>query len=116
MLETIKKLIQPILDNHDVYLDDIEYVNEKNEWYLRIFIEKNNDHLDMDTCVAVSEEISEKLDEADIITNEYYLEISSPGAEKPLKTLEKVQQSVGEYVYIQFKKPTQGMVMFMELF
>ena len=94
---------------HDVYLDDIEYVNEKNEWYLRIFIEKNNDHLDMDTCVAVSEEISEKLDEADIITNEYYLEISSPGAEKPLKTLEKVQQSVGEYVYIQFKKPTQGM-------
>ncbi|WP_050635719.1 ribosome maturation factor RimP [Candidatus Stoquefichus sp. SB1] len=109
MLETIKKLIQPILDNHDVYLDDIEYVNEKNEWYLRIFIEKNNDHLDMDTCVAVSEEISEKLDEADIITNEYYLEISSPGAEKPLKTLEKVQQSVGEYVYIQFKKPTQGM-------
>ena len=50
-----------------------------------------------------------KLDEEDIITNEYYLEVSSPGAEKPLKTLEKVQQSIGEYVYIQFKKPTLGM-------
>lgn len=95
MLEKITSLIQPILDNHDVYLDDIEYVSEKNEWYLRIFIEKNDGHLDMDTCVAVSEDISLKLDEEDIITNEYYLEVSSPGAEKPLKTLEKVQQSIG---------------------
>lgn len=109
MLETITNLIQPILNDHNVYLDDIEYVNEKNEWYLRIFIEKNDGHLDMDTCVAVSEAISEKLDEADIVKNEYYLEISSPGAEKPLKTLDKVKQSVGEYVYLQFKKPTQGM-------
>ncbi|MFR6098613.1 MAG: ribosome maturation factor RimP [Longibaculum sp.] len=85
----ITSLIQPILSEHDVYLDDIEYVKEKNEWYLRIFIEKNVGHLDMDTCVAVSEAISDQLDEADIITNEYYLEVSSPGAEKPLKTLKR---------------------------
>lgn len=109
MLEKIKQLIQPILDEHDVYLDDIEYVKEKKEWYLRIFIEKNNGHLDMDTCVAVSEAISEMLDQEDLIADEYYLEVSSPGAEKPLKTLEKVQDSVGEYVYIQFKNPTSGM-------
>ena len=109
MLEKIKQLIQPILDEHDVYLDDIEYVKEKNEWYLCIFIEKNNGHLDMDTCVAVSEAISEMLDQEDLIADEYYLEVSSPGAEKPLKTLQKVQDSVGEYVYIQFKNPTLGM-------
>lgn len=109
MLEKITKLIEPILDRHDVYLDDIEYVQENNEWYLRIFIEKNNDHLDMDTCVNVSEEISLLMDEEDIIKNEYYLEVSSPGAEKPLKTLDKVIESIGEYVYVQFKKPTNGM-------
>ena len=109
MLEKITKLLEPILDRNDVYLDDIEYVNERNEWYLRIFIEMNHGHLDMDTCVTVSEEISLMLDEADIIKDEYYLEVSSPGAEKPLKTLEKVQSSIGEYVYIQFKNPTVGM-------
>lgn len=108
MLEKITKFISPILDMHEVYLDDIEYVNEKNEWYLRIFIEKNVGHLDMDTCVAVSEDISQKLDEIDIIKDEYYLEVSSPGAERPLKTLEKVIQAIGEYVYIQLKKPTNG--------
>lgn len=109
MLEKITDLIQPILEEHDVYLDDIEYVEEKNEWYLRIYIEKNQGYLDMDTCVAVSEAISEKLDEVDLIKNEYYLEVSSPGVEKPLKSLEKVQNSIGEYVYIQFKRPIQGM-------
>lgn len=109
MLEKITNLIQPILEANDVYLDDIEYVQEKKEWYLRIYIEMNHGHLDMDTCVKVSEAISEKLDEVDIITHEYYLEVSSPGAEKPLKTLEKVQESVGEYVYIRFQRPIQGM-------
>lgn len=109
MLEKITKLLEPILDRNDVYLDDIEYVNERNEWYLRIFIEMNQGHLDMDTCVTVSEEISLMLDEADLIKDEYYLEVSSPGAEKPLKTLEKVQASIGEYVFIQFKNPTLGM-------
>ena len=41
MLDKITNLIQPILDEHDVYLDDLEYVQEKKEWYLRIFIEMN---------------------------------------------------------------------------
>ena len=108
MLEKVKDLIQPILLQNDVYLDDIEYVKEKNEWYLRIFIEKNNGHLDMDTCVIVSEAISTKLDEVDIIENEYYLEVSSPGAEKPLKTLDKVKEALGEYVYIKVKEPQNG--------
>lgn len=109
MLEKITNLIQPILETHDVYLDDIEYVQEKKEWYLRIFIEMNHGHLDMDTCVAVSEAISQRLDEADIITHEYYLEVSSPGVEKPLKTFEQVKASVGKYVYAKFINPTAGM-------
>ena len=45
----------------------------------------------MDTCVAVSEAISLKMDEEDPIKGEYYLEVSSPGVEKPLKTLSKLK-------------------------
>ena len=86
LLDTIKTLIKPILENNDVYLDDIEYLQENGEWYLRIFVEKNEGSLDMDTCVAVSEAISLKMDEEDPIKGEYYLEVSSPGVEKPLKT------------------------------
>ena len=80
LLDTIKTLIKPILENNDVYLDDIEYLQENGEWYLRIFVEKNEGSLDMDTCV-----------------------------EKPLKTFEQVKASVGKYVYAKFINPTAGM-------
>ena len=112
MLEKIKQLIQPILNDHDVYLDDIEYVKEKNEWYLRIFIEKNNGHLDMDTCVAVSEAISDMLDHEDLIEDEYYLEVSSPGAERPLKKESDYQNAIGEYIHVSLYKALDGKKVF----
>ena len=105
LLNKIKEMIEPILQSNDVYLDDIEYVQDKGEWYLRIFVEKNEGFLDMDTCVAVSEQISQKLDEEDPIKGEYYLEVSSPGVEKPLKTFEQVKSSIGKYVYAKFYNP-----------
>ncbi|WRK54869.1 hypothetical protein SD457_08440 [Coprobacillaceae bacterium CR2/5/TPMF4] len=40
LLQEIKTIIEPILQEHDVYLDDMEYVQENGEWYLRIFVEK----------------------------------------------------------------------------
>lgn len=109
LLDKIKIMIEPILQINDVYLDDLEYVQDQGEWYLRIFIEKNDGFLDMDTCVAVSEAISQKLDEEDPIKGEYYLEVSSPGVEKPLKTFEQVKASIGKYVYAKFQNPTAGL-------
>ena len=101
MLEKIKEGLLPIIASFECHLDSMEYVKEKGEWYLRVFIEKNDGNLDMDTCVAVSEAVSEKLDELDLIKDEYYLEVSSPGIEKPLKTFEQVEAHVGSYVHIE---------------
>lgn len=105
----IKEIAEPIITNHDCYLDYIEYVKENGEWYLRIFIDKNTGNLDMNTCVVVNEEISGKLDEVDPIDNEYYLEVSSPGIEKPLKSLDDVGKSIGEYVRVVLLNPKQGL-------
>lgn len=108
MLEKIKGGLLPIIASFECHLDSMEYVKEKGEWYLRVFIEKNDGNLDMDTCVAVSEAVSEKLDELDFIKDEYYLEVSSPGIEKPLKTFEQVEAHVGSYVHIDLKNPKNG--------
>ncbi|WP_282195041.1 ribosome maturation factor RimP [Thomasclavelia cocleata] len=109
LLDKIKIMIEPILKSNNVYLDDLEYVQDRGEWYLRIFVEKNEGFLDMDTCVAVSEAISQKMDEEDPIEEEYYLEVSSPGVEKPLKTFEQVKSSLGKYVYAKFYNPVAGL-------
>ena len=100
MLEKIKEGLLPIIASFECHLDSMEYVKEKGEWYLRVIIEK--------TCVAVSEAVSEKLDELDLIKDEYYLEVSSPGIEKPLKTFEQVEAHVGSYVHIDLKNPQNG--------
>lgn len=109
LLDSIKELVLPLIEQNDCYLDDLEYVRDGKDMYLRVFIEKNEGYLDMETCVAVSELISDKLDEVDPIKDEYILEVSSPGIEKPLKTFEQVQKSVGEYVYAKFKNPKAGL-------
>ncbi len=102
LIEKIRSIITPTLDEHQVYLDDIQFVEENNEWYLRIFVEKIKGTLDMDTCVAVSESISQRLDEEDPITNEYYLEVSSPGIERPLRSWQEVANAIDEYVYVEW--------------
>lgn len=109
LVEQIKDLVEPLVIDSDCYLEDIEYVLENNEWYLKIYIEKNIGNLDMDTCVKVSELISQKLDEIDPIKDEYYLEVSSPGIERPIKSLEKVKDSIGEYVYVKLLNPKAGL-------
>lgn len=108
-LDLIKEFLKPILIANDVYLDDMVYEKEADDYFLRIFIEKNEGMLDMETCVTVSELISAMLDEKDPIKGEYILEVSSPGAEKQLKTFEQVVKSVGEYVYIQLINPMDGL-------
>ena len=108
LIQQISDMIKPILNEAQCYEDEIVYEKENNEWYLRIFIEKINGSLDMETCVSVSEQISAKLDESDPIKGEYYLEVSSPGAEKPLKNLEQVSHSIGKYVYIKLAMPMAG--------
>lgn len=105
----VKEIVLPLIAEKECYLDDIVFEMENNEWYLRIYVDKNEGSLDMDTCVEVTEVISAKLDEVDPIKQEYYLEISSPGIEKPLKSYEAVQNAIGEYVFIQLRDPKQGL-------
>ncbi len=73
-------------------LVEIEYVKEGKNWFLRLFIDKENG-VDIEECGIVSEKLSEKLDEIDPIPHNYFLEVSSPGAERPLKKEEGFHKS-----------------------
>lgn len=99
MLEQIKTLITPVLEKANIELYNIEYVKEGKSFFLRVYIDKEGG-VDLTDCTNMSEVISEKLDEADIISDMYYLEVSSPGAEKPLKTEADFLNNIGENVYI----------------
>ena len=81
---TVEEMVQPYLDEHGFELVDVEYVKEGSNWFLRVFVDKDGG-IDIDDCGLISEHLSQKLDENDPIPTAYFLEVSSPGAERPLK-------------------------------
>ncbi len=77
-------LVKPILDELQLELVDVVFEKEGQNWFLRVYIDKENG-VDIEECGQVSEKLSEKLDETDPIEQAYFLEVSSPGVERPLK-------------------------------
>ena len=102
----ITELVMPILEDTDITLVDVEYVREK-DWYLRIFIDKP-EGIEIDDCQYVSEKLAEVLDERDPIKEKYYLEVSSPGIDRPLKKDTDYEANYGKKVDIQFFSPFDG--------
>jgi len=105
--EIVEELLTDILEQEQLELVDIEYVKEGKSWFLRVFIDKENG-VDIDDCGLVSEKLGEKLDAIDPIQQNYFLEVSSPGAERPLKKQQDFIRAVGKHVNIKTYEPIDG--------
>ncbi|GAB7388255.1 ribosome maturation factor RimP [Bacillaceae bacterium] len=105
--EITTALVRPILEEERMELVDVEYTKEGNNWYLRVYIDKEGG-VDIEDCGRVSEKLSKKLDEVDPIPQAYFLEVSSPGAERPLKTEKDFTRAVGKHVYVKTREPVGG--------
>ncbi|WP_174735077.1 ribosome maturation factor RimP [Mesobacillus harenae] len=105
--EVVEELVTPILTENGLELVDIEYAKEGRDWFLRVFIDKDNG-IDIEECGIVSERLSEKLDEMDPIPHNYFLEVSSPGAERPLKKEKDYHKAIGKNVFVKTYEPIDG--------
>ena len=103
----ITALVEPILADTEMTLVDVEYVREK-DWYLRIFIDKP-EGVEIDDCQLVSEKLTAVLDEKDPIPDKYFLEVSSPGIDRPLKKDHDFEAAYGTKVDIMFYAPWEGL-------
>lgn len=108
-IEKIKMMIQPVLQQHKCSLYDLKWVQDGKMRILQVSVMYSDGSMDIDTCAAVSEGISSLLDESDIISHEYFLEVCSPGAERELRSFEEIKEAIGEYVFVKLKDPKAGM-------
>ncbi|MCD8198600.1 MAG: ribosome maturation factor RimP [Phascolarctobacterium sp.] len=102
----ITDIVTPILVETDLFLIDVEYVREK-DWYLRIFIDKLGG-VEIYDCQIVSEKLARILDEKDLIKERYFLEVSSPGIDRPLKKEEDLTAAYGSKIDITFYAPWEN--------
>ena len=103
----ITAMVEPLLVGTDMTLVDVEYVREK-DWYLRIFLDKPGG-VEIDDCQLVSEKLTAVLDEKDPIPDKYFLEVSSPGIDRPLKKYKDFEAAYGTKVDIIFYAPWEGL-------
>ena len=106
--EKVEQLVKDPIEKLGYSLYDVEYVKEGPEYYLRIYIDKESG-IDLNDCEKVSNEINKKLEKANKIKEQYYLEVSSPGIERKLRKDKHLEQNISKNVEIKlFKKDNNG--------
>ena len=121
--DVVAELAGEFLAENGYELYNTEFVKEGRDWFLRVYVDKVQDakadeqgtadgtepqYISTEDCEKVSRFLSEKLDEADPIEQNYYLEVSSPGLDRPLLKPEHYARYVGEEVEIKLYKAIDG--------
>lgn len=106
--ESVRTLAQPIAENFGVRVWDVRFLKEGAEWYLRIFIDKEGG-VNIVDCENVSRAIDPLLDEKDFISQNYILEVSSPGLERELTRDEHFQEYIGKDIKVRLIRPLEGL-------
>ena len=106
--EKIKTFIEPIINNLGYKIYDVIYEKEGKENYLRIFLDCNLDGknpITIEDCEKVSNAINDLLDEKDFIKSQYFLEVSSPGLERNIRSDEHLEKFLKSKIEVHLFKP-----------
>ena len=95
--ETVREAIEPIVSELGYSIWDVTYSKVGADWHLEITIDSERG-IDISDCERVHRAIDPILDEIDPIEGFYYLDVSSPGLERELRTEEHIMKSVGAKV------------------
>jgi ribosome maturation factor RimP len=107
VVDIVEELVNPFIAKKGLELVDIEFVKEGQHRYLRVYLDKEGG-LSLDDCQEASEYLSDKLDELDPIKESYFLEVSSPGIDRPLKRDKDFEKYKGEFVEAHLYHPIDG--------
>ena len=103
--ERVESLIQKKVEDLGYILYDVQYAKEGQNYFLRVFIEKEDGTIDLNDCEKVNDGINDLLDTADYIKEQYFLEVSSTGVEKVLRKDKHLKDNIGNEVEVKLFKP-----------
>lgn len=105
--DTLKEKLKSNVEELGYELVDVEYVKENSENYLRFFI-YNKDGTTIDDCERCSLMLDPILDELDLIKDFYYLEVSTPDLNRPLKTDDDLRRNLGVILDVSLYRKIEG--------
>ena len=102
--DKVSDLLKSTINSLGYDLYDVEYAKEGKDYFLRIYIDKETG-IDLNDCEKVNNAINDMLDEADLIKDQYFLEVSSPGIERILRKDEHLKANIGNQIEVKLFKP-----------
>jgi len=106
-VKRLTDMLQPLVEDLGYEFVGLEYTGQSKNAVLRIYID-HEQGIDLDDCGRVSGEVAALLDVEDPISGQYNLEVSSPGLDRPLFTLEQCARFAGEQVQMTVFAPVEG--------
>lgn len=112
IVDLVTEVIQPAI-KEPFELVDVEYGKMGGDYVLSIFVDKP-EGITLNDTADLTEIISPLLDQIkpDPFPEQYFLEVTSPGLERPLKTQEALKGAVGKYVNISLYKAVEKQKVF----
>ena len=111
VIDKIEEFAEALLPSLGLELVEVQFRREGHGWVLRLFIDCEGG-VSLDNCTEVSREVSRFLDVEDLIGHAYHLEVSSPGLERPLRSLADFQKFSGEKARIRLRENLDGQKVF----
>ena len=106
--EQITGIIKPVIENMGYEFIDITYGKIGGSWHLQVFADKSSG-FSINDCTDISKQVGYELDRyPDIMKHSYFLEVSSPGIDSPLKTIGDFMKNIKKEVEITLYKPVDN--------
>jgi len=106
--DIVEEIVQPVCDAMGLILWDVRFEKEGSDWYLRVFIDKDNEGVYIDECVDLSRAVDPLLDEADPIKQSYNFEVSSAGLGRKLTKPFHFEKKMGQVVLARYIRAVDG--------
>ena len=105
----VRAIGEDVVAGFGLELVKLTLARAKRGWRIRLDIDRAGPvGVGLDDCQRVSHEIGARLEEQDRIPGSYVLEVSSPGADRPIRTPDDVRRNTGRRVEIETREPVDG--------
>lgn len=106
-LDFLDALLSPAVEAAGYRLVRLRLMGGKRKT-LQVMAERPDGGMDVDDCAGLSRRLSEVLEAADPMTEEYVLEVSSPGIDRPLTGAGDFERFAGHEARVEVKQPIDG--------
>lgn len=108
--EKVLEVIKPILDEEEIVLVGLSIRRQGQDMYLQILADRHTGGITIDECSSLNKRIGDALTTRDLIPTHYILEVSSPGLDRPLKTMQDFLRTMGREVRFFLSEPVENKI------